>query len=120
MAKSKGAITSLEVYTTSYIEEPIRISTKAFKRPASSLDNSSQEGSLSSKSARSSGDPFIECATNMSRLSAMCIEDKQARCQMDENYYCEKAMVALNALGKELPDANRLACMHKFVSPEWR
>ncbi|KAL3527205.1 hypothetical protein ACH5RR_011861 [Cinchona calisaya] len=96
-----------EVYTPSYVEEPIHINKKASKRPASSLDNSFQKGSRSTKLVRSSGDPFIECATNMSRLSAMRIEEKQARYQMDEKYSCEKSMVALNAVGKELPNANR-------------
>ncbi|KAL3519140.1 hypothetical protein ACH5RR_021729 [Cinchona calisaya] len=53
----------------------------------------------------------------MSKLSVIHIEKKQARieerqaqCQMDEKYFCENAMEALNALEMELLDDNRLAC----------
>ncbi|KAL3521928.1 hypothetical protein ACH5RR_014762 [Cinchona calisaya] len=87
-----------EVYTPSYVEEPIYISKKAYKRPGSSLDNSSQEGSGSTKSARSSGDPFIECATNMSRLSAMHIEEKQARCRWMKSTLVKKPWQLLTRL----------------------
>ncbi|KAL3513593.1 hypothetical protein ACH5RR_026310 [Cinchona calisaya] len=62
-----------KVYTPSYVEDPIHISTQPSKRPTSSLDTSSHEGLCGSKSTRSSGDPFKECATNMSRLSEMHI-----------------------------------------------
>ncbi|KAL3498392.1 hypothetical protein ACH5RR_041124 [Cinchona calisaya] len=87
-----------QAYTSSYVKDLGLIHRQPSKRAASNLETSSQEGSCSSKSAKSSEDPFANCATNMYRLSEMRIEERQAQRQLDEKYFYEKAMAALMCL----------------------